>query len=117
MIIPVQNVRHLMLRDDVVEAVRAKKLFIYAVARVEEAIELLTGLPAGQEDQQGRFAENTVFRKVAERLQAWHDAEKRDHKDKDDEKEDDEEGEEDRKPRHHPVPEEVPLPKHTRRRR
>ncbi|MFZ5561930.1 MAG: Lon protease family protein [Pseudomonadota bacterium] len=116
-IIPVQNVRHLMLRDDVVEAVRAKKLFIYAVARVEEAIELLTGLPAGQEDQQGRFAENTVFRKVAERLQAWHDAEKRDHKDKDDEKEDDEEGEEDRKPRHHPVPEEVPLPKHTRRRR
>lgn len=114
-VIPVQNVRHLMLREDVLEAVKAKKFFIYAVSRVEEAIELLTGLPAGKADAKGRFPENTVFSKVAERLQAWHDAEK--SKDKDDEKDEDEEGEEDRKPRHHPVPDEVPLPKQTRRRR
>ncbi|MDF3030936.1 MAG: ATP-binding protein [Moraxellaceae bacterium] len=114
-VIPVQNVRHLMLREDVLEAVKAKRFFIYAVSRVEEAIELLTGLPAGSADKKGRFPENSVFRKVAERLQAWHDAEK--HKDKEDEKEDDEEGDEEKKPKHHPVPEEVPLPRHTRRRR
>lgn len=112
-IIPVQNVRHLMLREDVLEAVKAKKFFIYAISRVEEAIELLMGLPAGSADRKGNFPENSVFRKVANRLEAWHNAEKRDDKHKDEEEE---EAEEKAKEEPHPVPEEVPLPKHTRRR-
>lgn len=84
-IIPLQNVRHLMLREDVLAAVRAKRFSIYAVARVEEAIELLLGLPAGNLNKAGEFPENSVFGKVAERLEFWRQAEKDD--DDDEEKE------------------------------
>lgn len=86
-IIPVQNDRHLMLRDDVLQAVKAKKFFIYAVERVEEAIEILLGLPAGKVNGNGEFAKNTVFGKVAERLEQWRQNEKEDDKDDEDEKE------------------------------
>lgn len=86
-IIPVQNERHLMLRDDVLQAVKAKKFFIYAVERVEEAIEILLGLPAGKINGNGEFAQNTVFGKVAERLEQWRQNEKEDEKDDEDEKE------------------------------
>ncbi|HEX4869218.1 MAG TPA: S16 family serine protease, partial [Moraxellaceae bacterium] len=119
-VIPVQNVRNLMLREDVLEAVRQKKFLIYAVSHVEEAIALLMGMPAGKADKKGRFPEGSVFRQVADRLQQWHDAEKRNEKEK--EEREDSEDEEDlieeklqkEKERHHP-PEEVPLPKHTAR--
>ncbi|HEX6590576.1 MAG TPA: ATP-binding protein [Moraxellaceae bacterium] len=84
-IIPVQNVRHLMLREDVLEAVKEKRFTIYAVSRVEEAIELLLGLPAGRVNKDGEFPEDSVFGKVADRLEVWRHAEKND--DKDDEEE------------------------------
>lgn len=84
-IIPVQNVRHLMLREDVLAAVKEKRFTIYAVSRVEEAIELLLGLPAGQVNKDGEFPEDSVFGKVADRLEVWRHAEKND--DKDDEEE------------------------------
>jgi lon-related putative ATP-dependent protease len=117
-VIPVQNVRNLMLREDVLEAVRAKKFFVYAVSHVNEAIELLMGMPAGKPDKKGRFPEGTVFRQVADRLQLWHDAEKIAAKEKEDRDEESEEVlEEKPKEKPHPVPAEVPLPRHTRRRR
>lgn len=56
-IIPARNVKHLALRRDVVEAVAAGTFTIYAVKTVEEALELLTGMPAG-----------TLFEKAAKRL-------------------------------------------------
>lgn len=87
-IIPVQNVRHLMLREDVLAAVKEKRFTIYAVSRVEEAIELLLGLPAGKLDKEGGFPENSVFGKVADRLEVWRHAEKDDDKDDEDEDED-----------------------------
>ena len=43
-IIPKQNVRNLMLKDEVVEAVENKKFHIYAITNVEEGLEILTGL-------------------------------------------------------------------------
>lgn len=88
-IIPVQNVRHLMLRQEVLQAVKEKRFAIHAVARVEEAIELLLGLPAGKANGEGVFPADSVFGKVADRLEAWRQAEKDD--DKDDEREDDKE--------------------------
>ena len=45
--IPAQNVRNLMLRKDVVEAVHGGRFHVYAVKTVDEGIELLTGVPAG----------------------------------------------------------------------
>lgn len=59
-LIPVQNVGDLMLRDDVMEAVQKKKFHVYAVSTVDEGIELLTGVKAGERRKGGKFEEGTV---------------------------------------------------------
>ena len=74
--IPVQNVRHLMLRSDVLAAVKAGQFRIYAVSRVEEAVELLLGRAAGSLSSEGEYPEGSVFAAVADRFEVWHDAEK-----------------------------------------
>jgi ATP-dependent Lon protease len=67
-IMPVQNKNDLMLNDEVVEAVKEKKFHIYPVARIEEAVELLTGYKAGRLLKSGRYEANTVFCEVEKRL-------------------------------------------------
>ncbi len=67
-LIPAANIKHLMLRHDVVAAAEAGKFRIYAVENVDQAISLLTGLPAGEADAKGVYAEGSVNRKVAARL-------------------------------------------------
>ncbi len=49
-IVPASNVQHLMLRDDVVEAVGAGRFKVYSVSTIDEALELLTGVAAGTKD-------------------------------------------------------------------
>lgn len=73
-VIPIQNVSDLMLNDEIVEAVRQKKFHIYAVERVEEAVELMMGLPAGKIRKDGHFPEGTVFGKVQHNLDVLHEA-------------------------------------------
>ena len=58
--IPEANVRNLMLRPDVVEAVRDGRFHVYAVSRVDEGLELLTGRPAGERGADGTFPAGTV---------------------------------------------------------
>ncbi len=65
-IIPIENIEDLMLRDDVVEAVAAGKFHILPVATVDEGIEILTGVRAGGSN--GRFEPGTVFALVDQRL-------------------------------------------------
>jgi lon-related putative ATP-dependent protease len=67
-IIPAANVEHLMLRAEVVEAVRAGRFQVYPVTRVDEAIALLTGLEAGEEDGQGDFPATSLNGRVQARL-------------------------------------------------
>ena len=67
-IIPVENIEDLMLREDVVETVAAGKFHILPVATVEEGIEVLTGVKAGQRDSTGKFEPGTVFALVDQRL-------------------------------------------------
>ena len=67
-LIPAANIKHLMLRRDVVAAAEAGQFKIYAVETVDQAIALLTGLPAGEADAKGEYPEGSVNRKVAERL-------------------------------------------------
>ena len=105
-IMPVQNTRNLMLRDEVLEAVKEKQFSIYAVSRIEEAIELLLDTPMGEKDKDGVYPADSVFGKVAARLELWRLAEKLDDKD-------DEEDEGKDKP--HPEP--VAPAKTVRRRR
>lgn len=67
-LIPAANVRHLMLREDVVEAVAQGQFHIYAVSTIEEGIELLTGLPAGSPNEEGDYPEDTVYGRVQAKL-------------------------------------------------
>lgn len=67
-LIPAANVRHLMLRAEVVEAVAAGRFAIYPVTTIDEGIEILTGLPAGTRDTSGRFPFGSINQRVEVRL-------------------------------------------------
>ena len=67
-VLPRDNVKHLMLREDVVEAVRDGKFAVYAVEHIDEAVAILTGQQAGDRAADGRFPEGTVNRRVEDRL-------------------------------------------------
>ena len=69
-IIPVANLRNLMLHQKVIDAVRTKQFSIYAVNHVEEALELLTGSKPGALNSKGQYTKNSINHKVVERLKA-----------------------------------------------
>ncbi len=66
--IPHQNVKNLMLRKDVVDAVASGAFSIYAVHTIDEGIEILTGIPAGMRNEAGAYNEGTVNYAVEQRL-------------------------------------------------
>jgi predicted ATP-dependent protease len=67
-LVPVANERHLVLRDDVAEAVAAGKFHIWSAVLIEDAIELLTGLKAGTPDAAGTYPEDTLYGRVQRAL-------------------------------------------------
>lgn len=69
--IPIQNVDNLQLSDEVVNAVKNKQFHIYAISTIEEGIEVLTGVPAGKKDKNGRFPAGTVNYLVYEKLKKY----------------------------------------------
>jgi hypothetical protein len=68
--IPKDNVHNLMLKPEVVDAVKRGRFHVYAVSSIEQGIELLTDVPAGKLRKDGTYAEGTLFRKVTEALEA-----------------------------------------------
>ncbi|MBI2312266.1 MAG: AAA family ATPase [Betaproteobacteria bacterium] len=67
-LIPGSNIKHLMLRADVVEAVRQGKFQVYPVRTVDEAIELLTGAAAGEPDAAGHYPAGSINQRVSARI-------------------------------------------------
>ena len=67
-IIPAANKRNLMLKQDVIKAVEEDLFAIYAVSTVNQTLELLTGLKAGEMAENGEYPENTINHKAVERL-------------------------------------------------
>jgi lon-related putative ATP-dependent protease len=67
-IIPQSNTQNLMLKQEVVDAVKAGKFHIYPVKTIEEGIELLTGVPAGKRLPNGNYEENSIYGRVDKRL-------------------------------------------------
>ncbi len=67
-LIPAASVPHLMLRPDVVEAAAAGRFHVWPVATVDEAMELLTGLPAGEPDARGHLPRGSLNERVAQAL-------------------------------------------------
>ncbi len=66
--VPRDNLKNLVLREDVVQAVRDGRFHIYAVSSVDEGLEVLTGVPAGQRLPDGGYPEGTLHHKVEQRL-------------------------------------------------
>lgn len=66
--IPKPNVKDLMLREEVVQAVAESKFNVWAVETIEEGIEILTGIAAGERQEDGSFPEGTIYRMVDDRL-------------------------------------------------
>ncbi len=67
--IPQSNVRHLMLRQDVVEAVAAGRFHIYPIEHVDQGIELLTGVQAGNPGEDGSYPADSINGRVVARLE------------------------------------------------
>lgn len=70
-IIPAVNVRHLMLREEVVQAVAEGKFHVWPVRTIDEGLELLTGVPAGECGPDGNYPEGTVHHAVQKCLREW----------------------------------------------
>ncbi len=82
-IIPKDNVKDLMLEEEVVQAIQEGKFHVWAISRVEEGIEILTGIPAGERQPDGTYPEGTLFyladqklRQMAEQVKKFMKEEK-----------------------------------------
>jgi lon-related putative ATP-dependent protease len=70
-LIPASNIQHLMLREDVVEAVREGRFHVHAVRHVDEGIEILTGIKAGERGPDRLFPAGTINRMVEDKLRLF----------------------------------------------
>ncbi|RBW71018.1 Lon protease family protein [Bacillus taeanensis] len=76
-IIPQQNVKNLMLNQEVIEVIKDGKFHIWAVETIAEGIEILTGICAGHNrNEEGSFPDGTLFRKVEERINKMYETKK-----------------------------------------
>ena len=69
--IPQSNVRHLMLKQEVIDAVRDGKFNVWAVESVDQGIKILTGVAAGEMKEDGTYPEDTVYYLVNKRLEEF----------------------------------------------
>ena len=76
-IIPIQNVRNLHLSNEIIESVKSGKFHIYAVSTIDEGIEILTGVPAGKQNKDGRFPAGTINYLVYEKLKKYYENSKK----------------------------------------
>lgn len=72
-VIPMANVKQLMLRDDIINAVENEQFHIYGVHTLSEALTLMTGLPIDSMNKKKRYRKETLFGKVLSRLMLWDD--------------------------------------------
>ena len=72
-IIPIQNVRNLHLNDEVVNSVKEGKFHVYAISNLDEGIEILTGVPAGKKNKDGKFPAGTIKYLAYEKLKQYNE--------------------------------------------
>jgi predicted ATP-dependent protease len=75
--IPRANVRNLMLRADVVDAVKAGQFHIYSVRTIDEGIEVLSGIAAGERGSDGTYPAGSVNDRVQKKLQLFTEQQKK----------------------------------------
>ncbi|MBD3289232.1 AAA family ATPase, partial [candidate division KSB1 bacterium] len=75
-IIPKPNIKNLTLKDEILNAITEEKFHIYAVSRIDEGIEILTGVPAGKMKKDGTYPKDTVYGKVEKKLDEFDEQSK-----------------------------------------
>jgi len=70
-LIPYSNIRNLMLKEEVVEAVKNKKFSVYGIKDIDEGIEILTGKSAGKRQKNGKFPKDTINYLVDEKISSF----------------------------------------------
>ncbi|MDV2440915.1 ATP-binding protein [Acinetobacter gerneri] len=70
-IIPRQNMQHLMIRHDVIEAVENGQFHIHAIDTIDQALEILMARPVGTLDKKGRYSKGSIYAAVMEQLEYW----------------------------------------------
>jgi len=70
-IVPRENARHLMLRDDIVDAARRRTFHVWGIATADEGMELLTGVSAGAENAGGGYPARTINRRIEDKLRLF----------------------------------------------
>ncbi len=78
-IIPHQNIPNLMLNQEVRDAVESGLFHIYAVKTVDEGLEILTGYKAGKLDKKGNYTKGSIYRLIADKMEALYEEEKDDN--------------------------------------
>ena len=81
-IMPKANINQLMLRQDIVDSVKAGKFAIHAVEHVNEALALLTGVAIDDTTKKGHYRKNTLYGQIERRLDAWAEKQVDDSNDK-----------------------------------
>ncbi|MEM9479999.1 MAG: ATP-binding protein [Verrucomicrobiota bacterium] len=79
-LIPDSNVKHLMLKQEIRDAVDAGEFHLYPVRHIDEGIEILTGIPGGKRLKSGGFTANSINARVEARLEELRSASKDDEK-------------------------------------
>jgi len=70
-LIPYVNIKNLMLREDIVESAKKQEFFVYPVKTIDQAITLLTDVPAGVRNKQGQFSRDSINDKVEKKLKEY----------------------------------------------
>ncbi len=73
-IIPKQNEKDLMLKDEILESVKKKEFAIYSVEKVSQALEIITGIKAGEPNEHGHYPPNTIFGIIEKTLKEMRQA-------------------------------------------
>lgn len=72
-IIPIQNVRNLHLNDEIVNSVKEGNFHVYAISTIDEGIEILTGVPAGKKNKDGKYPAGTIKYLAYEKLKQYNE--------------------------------------------
>ena len=75
-VMPIQNVQNLNLSDEIINSVKEGKFHIYAISTIDEGIEILTGVPAGKKNKEGKFPAGTIKYLAYEKLKRYSNNEK-----------------------------------------
>ena len=72
-VIPIQNVRNLHLSDEVINSVKEGMFHLYAISSLDEGIEILTGVPAGKKNKDGKYPAGTIKYLAYEKLRQYNE--------------------------------------------